>query len=134
MVTLKEFVLNLNKDTQFRVYLPNRDCLIYESFHSPHVTEPGILSSIWDEDTYYINRKNQQYCPVNLRLNLNILDYETKIFLEKFGDYEIHSIECSSCFKDYFIYNEELDRWEIKHFEDSPNNIEACFDLFIKYN
>ena len=62
MIMLKEFILNLNKDTQFRVYLPNRDCLIYESFHSLHVTEPGILSLICDEDIYYINKKNQQYC------------------------------------------------------------------------
>ena len=89
MMTLREFVERVNFYEHFRVYMSNKDCLIYESYfkiHSPWSTlESDINNDYWD---------NNDYCDTALKTKA--LDKETEVFLNKFGDYQIVRMECSS--------------------------------------
>ena len=92
MMTLREFVEVVNAYTHFRVYQPNRDCLIYESYftiHSPYFFDKKHEEDHdWYNDAYY---QDNLFCD-NVRFNRD-LDEETKIFLEKFGNCEVFNIE-----------------------------------------
>lgn len=91
MMTLKEFVEKVNFFEHFRVYQPNRDCLIYESYfkvHSPY---------FWDKKRYLDFNKDyyedNDYCDNAYN---KVIDKETKEFLKRFGNYEVFSLECGS--------------------------------------
>ena len=127
MMTLREFVEKVNFFEHFRVYQPNRDCLIYESFfkiHSPYFFRDfiEINNDYWD---------NNDYC--NNVLKTRELDDETKKFLDKFGDYVVFRMECGS-FRPSKMYKDENDILKIEHVvEESRPNSEYldCFNLFI---
>ena len=91
-MTLREFIEKVNSHEQFRIYQPNRDCLIYESYfkvHSPYYFDDKHEVFDYNKDYY----ENNYYCrDVYL---MKELDEETKIFLDKFGDYVVFRMECS---------------------------------------
>jgi len=93
MMTLREFVEKVNSNEQFRVYQPNRDCLIYESYftvHSPYYFDDKHEVPDYNKDYY----ENNDYCDDVYKFRT--MDDETKTFLEKFGDYVVFRMECSS--------------------------------------
>lgn len=55
MMTLREFVEKINFREHFRVYQPNRDCLIYESYRSVH--SPYFFDKEHNEKNKYFNEK-----------------------------------------------------------------------------
>ena len=63
MITLREF-LKMIRDEQYRIYQPNRDCLIFESYftvHSPYFfDEEHEKSGEWFNTKYY---DDNDYCP-----------------------------------------------------------------------
>ena len=87
-MTLKKFIKKVNINEHYRIYQSNKDCLIFESYfkiHSPYKFE--------NED-YEFNNKyydENDYCD---NVYKRKLDKETKIFLKKFGKYEITHLEC----------------------------------------
>jgi len=97
-MTLREFILNLAPHTHYRIYQPNRDCLIFESFrkvHSPYNfrdrsrrnTLNKILSlneDYWDNNPFCDDARH--YKP---------LDTETNVLLKRFGNYKVFRIEAS---------------------------------------
>jgi len=134
MLTLIEFILKINRKEHFRVYQPNRDCLIYESFfevHSPYFFDKEHeTSGDWYNEKYFTNNS---FCD-NVRLNKEI-DEETKVFLEKFGNYEVFSLECSSFTPCNITTDEEGHAFLQPIGKDPlrPNcNYIPCFDIFIK--
>lgn len=102
MVTLREFILGLNKSDHFRVYKPNRDCLVFVSFLSPH-SEPGILKDLdynndaeWEAQWKYFG--NRKYCQRKWRTSYDDLDDETKLLLDKHGDCQVIGVDASTCY------------------------------------
>lgn len=94
MLTLREF-LKIAKNEHYRIYQPNRDCLIFESYfknHSPYKFGEHSFeyqSAYWDNndycgEVYEKSYKNPAY------------DEETKTFLDFFGDMEVFSVETST--------------------------------------
>ena len=127
-MTLKEFVTKVNFFEHFRVYQPNRDCLIYESYfkvHSPY---------FWDKKHYLDFNKdyynNNEYCE---NVYNRVIDKETKEFLKRFGNYEVFSLECGS-FRPCSFKRDENDNLVIVETVDErkPHCSElSCFEVFI---
>ena len=115
MLTLKEFVLELTSNEHFRVYMPNRDCLGFESYLVPH-SAPGVLYD-FDNEVYWEELQNQKY--KHAFWHKTECDDETKEFLEKYGDHKVFSIEISSC-RD----------WKAED-ETTAADPEPCFNVFI---
>lgn len=111
MLTLREFVMKLTSNEHFRVYMPNRDCLGFESYMIPH-SAPGVLYS-FDDEEYLEKYMHQKY--IKSFWHAFDSDEETLQFLEKYGNYIVHSIEISNCW-DWQVGNE---------------NSENCFNIFI---
>ena len=95
MITLREF-LKLIRGEHYRIYYPNRDCLVFESFwvhHSPYTfskksKKTEYVDAYWNDNTYneqiYVNGwKNPDY------------DEETKAFLDVVGGKIVHAVELS---------------------------------------
>ena len=113
MLTLRELLLELDKTSQFRVYMPNRDCLGFESFYLPH-SAPGVLKShkFFDEKTWD-GFKKRQYCKRAFRSSYDDLDEETKELIDQYGDKKVHSLESS----DYINFD--------------TGESDNCLDIFI---
>lgn len=135
-MTLREF-LKIARGEQYRIYQPNRDCLIFESYfkiHSPYYFDDkhGVLQfnkKYWDKNDYcdIVYSKGFKYPEV---------DKETKIFLEKFGDMEVVLVECSSCLP-HRISCDKNGNLNIKPVKDSYHpheNHVPCFNIFIANN
>ena len=129
MLTLREFLEEINAYEQYRIYQPNRDCLIFESYykvHSPYIFGEdgsiGFNNKYWDNNDYCNDvRKTKEF------------DDETKAFLARFGGYKVQSIECSSvCPRK--IYTDEEGKFHIEEAIDelNPNkDYINCFNIFI---
>lgn len=130
MMTLREFVMKVNFREHFRVYMPNRDCLIYESYfkvHSPYYFDE-VHKDDWYKDTYFTNN---DYCD---NVYMGIIDEETQVLLDEFGEYEVQYMECSN-FSPRKIYTDENGKLCFESCIDPsyPNQkILNCFNLFIK--
>lgn len=132
MLTLKELILELNRFDHFRVYKPNRDCLIFESFLSPH-SEPGILKYLdYNNDSEWNAQwdlfRSRKYCQRKRRLSLDDLDEETKMLLSKYGDCRVISIEASSCYVTDFIRNRLSPAIDV--LQPNADSVE-CLDIYI---
>lgn len=78
MMTLNEFIKDVNFHEHYRIYQPNRDCLIFESYykvHSPYTfTEDGGIGfndNYWDDNDFCDDVRHYKE-----------LDEETKTFLK----------------------------------------------------
>lgn len=96
-MTFYELFTKVAKLEEMRVYEPNRDCLIWETFlpeHAPFKLKRNLDGTVsWDWG--YAN--NNYYNCSPKRSRFHELDKQTKLFLEKYGDYEVHGIEASQC-------------------------------------
>jgi hypothetical protein len=84
------------KSEQYRIYQPNRDCLIFESYftvHSPYNFKADA-TDFFNHDYF----DNNDYCRGVYTDGYKdpAYDEETSKFLDKFGDYEVFGVECSS--------------------------------------
>lgn len=92
----RELFLKVSKREEMRIYEPNRDCLIWETFRNPHSLytlsrniDKGTID--WTEyDDLYFKGKTE-------RSRFTPLDPQTELFLEKYGEYEVIAIECGDC-------------------------------------
>ena len=135
-MTLREFVEKVNFRGHFRVYQPNRDCLIYESYYSVH--SPYFFDKEHEEKNEYFNEKyysDNKFCD-DIRTNKNKgIDEETRIFLEKFGNYNVIGLECSG-FKPHDVYKDSDGKLHIKYYDEDPlrpglADYIDCFNVFI---
>lgn len=131
MMTLREFITKVNFYEHYRIYAPNRDCLIYESYfkvHSPYYFDKEHETSLELNKQFY---QDNDYCD-SVRKSKE-LDEETKLMLERYGDYLVFSMECSSCCPRR-IYTDAND---CLHFEQKEDPSQpgcatlGCFNLFI---
>ena len=124
MMTLREFVTKVNFKEHFRVYHPNRDCLIYESYfkiHSPFFNDDEANKNYFDNNEY--QDKVQLF---------EKLDNETKKLLNEYGDYVVFAIECGA-FRPIrrFMKDEKL-HVEYYSLENNYSTHLPCLDVFIK--
>lgn len=132
MLTLREFVERVNFNQHYRVYAPNRDCLVYESYFKIH--SPYFFDEEHEKRQEYCNKDywdNNDYC--NSVLTSKGLDEETKTFLDRFGDYEIFGIECSG-FKPKKMYLNDKGKLIIEYVNEksmSDREYIDCINLFI---
>jgi hypothetical protein len=92
-LTLKHLLSILESGCHYRIYQPNRDCLMWESYfteHSPYKLKKDLSWSLNYNKNYYYNN---DYC---YNVYENKLDNQTKLMLKKYGDYEVFSIEVSA--------------------------------------
>lgn len=129
MITLREFVCKVGKREHFRVYMPNRDCLAYESYFTHHsaikITKKGLTLDF--DDDYYDNNK---YCD---NVYKGIIDKDTENFLNCYGDYEVFSVECCG-FRPTNMYKGKDGKLKIEETRDEArpySEILNCFNLFI---
>jgi len=130
-MTLREFLEEVNFHEHYRIYLPNRDCLIFESYfkiHSPYDLKTDSLELIndyWD---------NNYYCDDIYAFRDQ--DEQTKALLERYGNCEVFSLEIGNfkpcnlkkCEDGGITVDEVVDR--TKPYSDYLN----CFNVFIKYS
>lgn len=125
---LREF-LKVARNTHYRIYLPNRDCLIFESFfkvHSPFFFDDKHEEEFKANLDYY---DNNDFCDNAAHL-LNrdpAYDEETKIFLEKYGDMEVFAVEISS-FRPTRIFKKDG-----VITTESKDEVKECLDIFITF-
>ena len=124
MLTLKEFITKINAGEHYRIYQPNRDCLIFESYfkiHSPYKFET-------DDYEFNINYfENNNYCDDIYQTRA--LDKETKIFLKRFGKYVVTHLEIGEFRPCNLKANSNV---EDARSESRPNReVLPCFNVFI---
>lgn len=93
MITLKEFLNILERGCHYRIYQPNRDCLLWESYfteHSPYKLKKDLSWNLDYNKKYFSNNK---YC---YNVYEDKIDNQTKLMLKKYGDYEVFSLEVSA--------------------------------------
>lgn len=122
-------LLKVARNIHYRVYQPNRDCLIFESFrkiHSPYFFDKEHEQVFETNSQYY---DNNDFCDSAAHL-LNkdpAYDKETELFLEKCGDMEVFAVEMAAFYPTkIFRENGELIT------EAEPRKI-GCLDIFITY-
>lgn len=130
MMTLREFLEKVNFHEHYRIYQPNRDCLIFESYfkiHSPYNFDKNIKEpeDFWNKEYY----EDNMFC--NDVRECKEMDDETKAFLDKYGDYEVFSLECGG----FMPANRIKGKWEsVKiesgDFDKFPDGL-PCFEVFI---
>ena len=120
-MTFRELFLKVSPYEEMRIYDPNRECLIWETFLKVHSSHNLIRQGeyiTWDtnstNDYFYHNEAIRQ-----LR-SLDNLDEQTKLFLEKYADYEVHGIETGG------YYTGDFTDPEI-----NPGKHQPCLDVFI---
>lgn len=129
-MTLREFLEEVNAHEHYRIYQPNRDCLIFESYfkiHSPYTFKQTDDIDSWYQMDYY---DNNDYCN---DVYFGHLDEETEIFLERFGNYIVCSLECST-FRPRKMYKGEDDKIHFEYKRDSVRphiDYLECFNVFI---
>lgn len=134
MMTLKEFLEKVNFHEHYRIYQPNRDCLIFESYfkvHSPYRFKKGISFTEQFQDDYF---NNNEFCD-DVRL-CKEPDDETKEFLERFGNYEVIGLECGA-FRPCNMHEGEDGNLKIDYYKEDPlrpglADYINCFNVFIK--
>lgn len=135
MITLREF-LKMIRDEQYRIYQPNRDCLIFESYfkiHSPYYFDNekdhvlSLKDDYWDNNDYCRGVYEKAYRDP-------AYDEETADFLEHYGDMEVFSVECGS-FKPMKMYKSgnDLKLEEVKDPARPGQDYLPCFNIFIGY-
>ena len=127
-MTLKEFI-KLNINDHYRIYQPNRDCLIFESYfkvHSPYK---------FDNEDYEFNPnyyKDNDYCEDVYIKSTKNMDSETKTFLKRFGKYKVTHLECSSFTPTRIKETDGSIKVELVRSESRPNCQDLpCFNVFI---
>lgn len=134
MVTLREF-LKMIGDEQYRIYQPNRDCLIFESFfkvHSPYYFDHKKEHLLQFRDNYW---NDNDYCRGVYTDGWKdpAYDEETAEFLDHFGDYEVFSVECSS-FRPVRMFKDKKGNLQFDYLKDErrpEDDYLHCFDIFI---
>ena len=128
MMTLREFIEKVNCREHYRIYQPNRDCLIFESYfkvHSPYYFDHSLkLNKDYLGNNSYCNDVYDASKP---------LDEETQKLLEKFGDYKVIHLECSS-FRPMDIYTSRKGKIQIHFVKDKYHPYSDylnCFNVFI---
>jgi len=130
MMTLREFITKVNFHEQYRIYKPNRDCLIFESYfkvHSPYYLNKNIDHTKINHDYW----KNNDYC--NDVYTNKKLDEETKQLLDNFGECEVFSLECGS-FKPMKVYTDEEEKLHFEYVTESifpDREYLNCINVFI---
>ena len=84
MITFREFIEKVYRRQHFRVYQPNRDCLIYESFYTIHSAE--YFDKEHEDKRQFFNLNYYKNNPFNDKIRTdpcNWIDEETKVFLER---------------------------------------------------
>lgn len=135
MLTLREFITNMRSHEHYRVYQPNRDCLVFESYFKVHsaclFNKETAITKKW----YYFNDKyykDNDFCD-DARTTRPI-DEETEAFLEIFGDHEVIRLDCSS-FRPYKMWQDANGKLQFDYSNDPMrphNDYIECFDIFIK--
>ena len=138
-MTLREFILSAGRGQHYRIYQPNSDCLIFESFrkvHSPYnfrdKSRRNNLNKILSLNEDYWD--NNPFCD-DVRL-YKPLDKETKILLKRFGNYKVFRIEASS-FKPMNLKTDENGKLKIDYIDEDPlrpgfnEDYIRCLDIFI---
>jgi hypothetical protein len=93
MIKLKELLKTLERGCHYRIYQPNRDCLMWESYfteHSPYQLQKDLSWSLDFNEKYY---SNNNYC---YNVYEDKIDDQTELMLKKYGDYEVFIIEVSA--------------------------------------
>lgn len=119
-MTFRELFVKVAPREEMRIYEPNRDCMIWETFrktHAPYTLVRGEKGIDWSLDApndYFENNETA----VQLRFSSS-LDEQTKLFLEKYADFEVHGIECGG--------------YAVGDFNDPDTPVEyaSCLDVFI---
>lgn len=132
MIKLKELLDILEPGCHYRIYQPNRDCLIFESHLTIH-SEVDLNENLeydWGSirNEYYTNN---HYC-YGVYHN-EPCDIQTERFIKKYGDYEVLYLEVGSIHP-YNIVQDEKGRVEIEYVEDKyqPNADQVpCVNIFI---
>lgn len=119
-MTFRELFLKVSSMEEMRIYEPNRDCMIWETFrktHAPYtlVRREKYIDWSLDAPNNYFD-KNEE---VRQLRSIENLDEQTQLFLEKYADYEVTGIETGS--------------YAIGDFNDPDITIEykSCLDVFI---
>ena len=129
-MTLRDFIERVNGGEQYRVFMPNKDCLIFESYlkvHSPYYFRDDCLELRHD---YF---ENNYYC--NDVYTTKELDEETKEFLAKYGNCEVFRIECGG-FIPHNVITDENGNTKIETVVDEyrpHSGYLDCFNLFVCY-
>ena len=129
MLTLREFLDKVNAREHYRIYQPNRDCLIFESYFKVH--SPYCFNNKADDERSWFNfdyYDNNDFCD-DVRCTKEI-DEETKILLDKYGDYEVFLLECSS-FKPRRMFKDKSGAFHIDNIDEYPDYLN-CFNVFIE--
>lgn len=119
-MTFRELFLKVAPMEEMRIYEPNRDCMIWETFrktHAPYTLvrrEKYIEWSLDAPNDYFENIE-----AIRQFHRLEELDEQTKLFLEKYADFEVHGIECGS----YALFD-----WNDP---DKELDYKPCLDVFI---
>ena len=123
---LKEFITKINANEHYRIYQPNRDCLIFESYFKVHSPYDFSTDSLELNSNYW---KNNDYCDDVYK---RVMDKETKVFLKRFGKYQITHIEIGE-FKpcNYRTINNENVIEETKSASRPDSEYLTCFNIFI---
>lgn len=136
MLTLRELLMELaNDNSQFRVYMPNRDCLGYESYFE-YPAAPGVLGDFFEDMHAVAVRTANRYKPMVYRaLGWDKLDNNLQAFLEKYGESEVFRLEVGTCgCNDYFYdYDEDGNIASVRR-EHSPLShfdYEPCLEIYI---
>ena len=128
MLTLKDFLENICFYEHYRVFSPNRDCLIFESYfehHSHYRFDEGNegawlnLNDAYYKDNHFSDkvRKTREF------------DEETKLFIKKYGKYRIFRMETGQFYPVDMSYGTLFgDPPKFKLI--SPNPI-LCFNIYI---
>lgn len=132
MLTLREFLEEVNAHEHYRIYLPNRDCLLFESYfkvHSPYYFDGKEEHLLKLKDEYW---ENNDFCD-DVR-HCKEFDKETKELLDRYGNYKVHSLECSG-FRPKKVYKGDNDKIKVDYLEGDPLRPNSeyidCFNVFI---
>ena len=129
---LKEF-LELAKHEHYRIYVSNRDCLLFESYFDVH-----SVYNLKDRDSTELRQdywRNNHYCGAVYTHGQPVgYDQDTQDLLKNYGDDDVISIEISNFIpKDFYI---DQDGKPISSQAVDPvkpgHSTLGCFNIFIK--
>lgn len=131
MITLRELIKILERGCQYRIYAPNRDCLIFESYLTIH-SERDLdenLNYMLECNEYYTNNP---YCYGVYGIDEE-LDIQTIRFLQRYGDCKVHSLEVGNI-RPYDLIADKEGRVSVHYVEDKyrPGSEDvSCVNIFI---
>lgn len=129
MIKLNELLQILERGCQYRIYAPNRDCLIFESYLTIH-SERDL-----DENLNYAPECNDYYTNNPYCYGVygqEELDIQTIRFLQRYGNHEVHHLEVGSI-QPYDLIADKDGRVSIRYVEDKyrPGVEVSCVNIFI---